>query len=557
MSVDTSASAGLVARPSAALRSDRSDVGPVPTTPVVWTWPRRFAVLAALAVGFVLIGGGNLDLGPIESRLGLSAMEELGPFGQVFGGWEPAIWPAQLAPSLIWAWGEGGTPTSASVRWPAAIAGVAIGIILARRAAGSLGGRAGVLVGLTWFGSLGLIDRSAGAGLDLIMALGTVAALDRILGRGSDLIAGCWAACAFLAGGWPPVAVVALATVVIGRPGATLSWRLVLPSMLAATAWSAWALSVAPAEAWGAALALPLTQSPAWLLAPGVLALGLPWTPFAALCASRSVRAGWPEPGRLLVKGWLQVAGACLLAGTIVPGLALAARVPALAGLALAAAAGCDRLLASSVAHPKTVSVVARRWFFGSAALLALVWGAIVLLTGGYLAAAVSHYRAVAVVLSIVVVPTAALALIAVARRDARGALLAVVLVALCLKLAHWGYYVPEWNYRLSQGPWGRAIGQWVPPRWPIYTTHTWRADLAFATEHPVRQLVSPLQLQYQPGEAKFVLLLASEFENWPRNAPRLIEVARFHDEHDTTRVVARTPGDLPWTRATRADADD
>src|SRR5262249_60477114 len=100
------------------------------------------------------------------------------------------------------------------------------------------------------------------------------------------------------------------------------NWRLFLPPALAAAAWSAWTLRVAPAEAWAAALTLPLTQQPAWLLAPGVLALGLPWTPLAALSASRPIRDGWSPPGRLLLNGWLQVTGACLLAGTIVPGLA-------------------------------------------------------------------------------------------------------------------------------------------------------------------------------------------------------------------------------------------
>ena len=74
------------------------------------------------------------------------------------------------------------------------------------------------MVGLCLFGSVALIDRSAGAGLDLIAGLATVAALDRLLGRGSDLVAGAWAGLAFLAAGWPPVVLIVLATVVIGRP---------------------------------------------------------------------------------------------------------------------------------------------------------------------------------------------------------------------------------------------------------------------------------------------------------------------------------------------------
>ena len=104
----------------------------------------------------------------------------------------------------------------------------------------------------------------------MIGGLATVAALDRLLGRGSDLVAGAWAGLAFLAAGWPPVVLIVLATVVIGRPEAFPSLRLLLLPMTVAAAWSAWALSVAPAEAWGAALSLPLTQKSAWWLALGV-----------------------------------------------------------------------------------------------------------------------------------------------------------------------------------------------------------------------------------------------------------------------------------------------
>jgi len=537
MSVDASA----VTRPTTTThRADPAEPGPG----WGWTLPRRFAALAVLATGFVLAGGGNLDPGPVESRLGLAAFETLGPFGQVFGGWDPAIWPGQLAPALAWAWGEGGIPTSATVRWPAAIAGVWIGLILARGVSTTLGGRAGVLAGLCWFGSVALMDRSAGAGIDLMTGLGTVAALDRLLGRGSDFVAGLWAALAFLAGGWPPVAVVVLTTVVLGRAGAGLSWRLLLPPAVAAAAWSAWALKAAPASAWASALTLPLVAGPAWGLVPGVLALGLPWTPFAALCVSPTVRDGWPAVGRARVVGWLQVAGVCLLAGSVVPGLAASARVPALAGLAVAAAAGCERLLGG----PSPVGGRARRWFFGWPVVSTLLWAALVVGFGGYLAAAVPYYRSLAVWLILLAGPAAALALRSAARCEPVGAWFSVALLAIFLKLGHVGYYVPEWNYRISQGPWGRAVGQWVPPHWPIYTLHTWNHDFAFATHHPVRQLASPQHLEFQPGAARYVLLLDSEFANWPADAPALTKVAEFADEHGSTRVLARTAGPLPWT---------
>jgi hypothetical protein len=563
MCAESTAATDLAAAPRAAgsYRADRPEDSPWAVAPERgwpgWDeWPWRLVMLAAMAAGFVLLWGARVDPGPIESRLGLASHEGLGPLGRVFDAWDPTVWPAQLLPSLAWAWGEGGMPTSATVRWPAAIAGVAAGLILARRASTRLGGRAGVLVGLCWYGSFALIDRSAGLGLDLITGLATVAALDRLLGRGSDLVAGSWAAVAFLAGGWPPVAVVALSTVILGRAGATLSWRLLLPPGLAAAGWSAWALAVMPSEAWAAALALPLTQRMAWWLAPGVLALGLPWTPFATLAASRSVRDGWPAPGRRLVNGWLQVAGVCLLSGTLVPGLAAAARVPALAGLAVASGAVCDRLIASGAIAPAP-----RRWFLGMALSLTIAWALLVLIAGGYLAAAVGYYRALAVALLVASLPLTILAVRSAAKSDPRGAVLAVLMVAVCLRVAHWGYYAPEWNYRRSQGPWGRAVGQWVPPHWPIYTTHSWPADLAFATGRPVYQLPGERHLAYRPGAVKYVLLLRSEFENWSPHAPAIIPVASFEDEFGSPRVLARTPGELPWTaarpRAASADEED
>src|SRR4051812_14921444 len=95
--------------------------------------PGAVAALVVLVAGFVLIGGGNLDPGPEDAKLGMAAGEALGPIGQVFGHWEPALWFGRVAPSWLWARGEGGTPTSASIRWPAAIAAILLGGIVARR----------------------------------------------------------------------------------------------------------------------------------------------------------------------------------------------------------------------------------------------------------------------------------------------------------------------------------------------------------------------------------------------------------------------------------------
>ncbi|MBX6314874.1 MAG: hypothetical protein IRY99_18435, partial [Isosphaeraceae bacterium] len=274
-------------------------------------WP--LGIVLALAGFFVLWGGGSLDLGPIEARQGLAASEPIGPLGMIFGGWEPSLWPGRVWPSQLWAW-MAGEANAGVVRWPDAIAAVALSLLVARRVGLVFGARAAVLAGLVLCGTVGGIDRSAGAGIDLIAGLFVVAALDRIQAQGSDRVAGLWTSLALLAGGWPPLALIALPIVVLGRAGRGLAKGLVLPPLLAGVAWSAWALAVMPARAWAAALALPLTQPMAWWLPLALFGLGLPWAPCAALVAFRSVREGWSPSGRELVFGWLQVAGVAVLA---------------------------------------------------------------------------------------------------------------------------------------------------------------------------------------------------------------------------------------------------
>ncbi len=67
--------------------------------------------------------------------------------------------------------------------------------------------------------------------------------------------------------------------------------------------------------------------------------------------------------------------------------------------------------------------------------------------------------------------------------------------------------------------------------KWTLYVLHEWPADFEFFTKRTVRQLHSPHFLEHQGGNAsKFVLLLASEFENWPATAPPITQVARFTD---------------------------
>ena len=320
-----------------------------------------WVAFVALASGFVLVGGGSLDLGRdrVEARAGggrgdravRPGLRRLGAVALARAGRaEPGSGPGP----------RGGRRRPPPVRWPSAIAGVLdrpdpdpAGFERAR-AAGRRAGR-GLLVRQRG------PDRSLGGGR---------ARPDRRAWRPSRRSTGSSAGAPTSSRGsgraWPswrragPPLVLIVAGDGRHRParGGALGPPRSLPPLAAAAAWSAWALSVAPAEAWGAALALPLDAEIGVVRWPsGSSLLGLPWSPFAALVASRSVREGWSADGRALVLGWLQVAAACLVVGTVVPGLASAARVPALAGLAVVAAACCDRAWAGSV------STAARRAF--------------------------------------------------------------------------------------------------------------------------------------------------------------------------------------------------
>jgi hypothetical protein len=256
---------------------------------------------------------------------------------------------------------------------------------------------------------------------------------------------------------------------------------------------------------------------------------------------SRSVRDGWKSDGRSWLIGWLQVSLACLIIGTLVPGLSQVTRVVAFTGL-LAGTAAC-----LESARTRTLALPARRAFFIIFGCVVGAW-LIVILYGSYIwNLAMPFYRPLGIIMTIVAIGVAGLGWSALETRNTRRGLATLLVIAVGLKLVHWGYYVPEWNYRYSQGPWGRAIGQWVPKRWTIYTFHDWPHDLAFFAKRPVRQLRSPHYLEYQAGpRSKFLLLQASEFENWPKSAPPITLVAKLLDQSADERVLARTAGPLP-----------
>ena len=259
------------------------------------------------------------------------------------------------------------------------------------------------------------------------------------------------------------------------------------------------------------------------------------------LAASRSIRDGWPVEGRAWVVGWLQAAIAGLIAGSLVPGLGPAARCLALAGLLVGASACLESVWRNALGP------VARRVFFSLFSAILALW-LVAMIYGCFIwIVTMPYYRTLGIGMALVIPGVIALGWSALGVGNPRRAVVTLMVLAIGLKLAYWGYYVPEWNYRRSQGPWGRAIGQWIPRKWSLYTLHDWPDDLAFFIGRPVRQLRSPRFLNYLPGnESRYVLLQTQEFENWPDHAPPISVVARFHDQFGAERILARTAGYLP-----------
>ena len=231
---------------------------------------------------------------------------------------------------------------------------------------------------------------------------------------------------------------------------------------------------------------MPLTRGLDWSLLPGSLLLGLPWTPFALIAFSRSAREAWPPAGRDWVKGWLQAALACAIAGTAVPGLGPAARIVTMAGVLVAAAAGLES------GWWRTIAGGPRRTFFVAFSIILVAW-LVAMICGCFIwFVSMPYYRTLGIVMAVIAIGVAVLGWSALGSANTRRCVVTLLVMAIGLKLAHWGYYAPEWNYRFSQGPWGRAIGQWVPRKWPVYTFDDWPLDLAFFIGRPVRQLRSP-----------------------------------------------------------------
>ena len=182
-----------------------------------------------------------------------------------------------------------------------------------------------------------------------------------------------------------------------------------------------------------------------------MLALGLPWSPFSLLALSRSVRENWKPDGRSWLNGWLLVAVASLVGGSIVPGVGPAARLVVLAGLTMVAT------LCLESAWARTLTATPRRVFFITFGCVLGAWLAVMLYHSYVWNLAMPFYRPLGIIMSIVALGVGVLGMSALETSNSRRGLVTLMVIAVGLKLAHWGYYVPEWNYRYSQGPWGRA----------------------------------------------------------------------------------------------------
>lgn len=529
--------------------------------PRTWCGP----ALALMGLAYVVIGGSAADLAGADARIGIAASEGFGPLGQVYGHWRPDVWPLRAAISrLVFLLGEPGKPESGAVLWPSAVAALAAGWIVARRFVLLGKTTTALLFGFAWFGSWAVMGHAGSSGVDFLTGLATIVVLDRLLGRRSDWIAGLWASAAFLCGGWPPLLVIGLAVLVLGRRDADFSFKLIAPPVLTAIAWFFWTIETASAEAAAAALVHPLTQKlpwsmpPSWMAFVGALALplgrgtawgvpigiflmGLPLAPFAFLLAARSVREGLKAEGGPTLD-WARIGLAALVCGTVVPGVASAASLPALMGLLVASASALEAAWSGRLSTP------ARRWFLGLVVAMTAGWLFITLYGTFVLTIVFTYYRPIGVVFGIGGLIVSAIVWRAVETSSLRRGVAAMLVMTACLKLAQAGFYVPEWNYRYGQGPWGRAIGQWLLPHWTLYTQHEWPEDLAWAIGRPVRLLSSPQHLAFpENGESRHVLLLESEYQNWPPSAPKLVKVASFEPPTPfaSRRILARTEGTL------------
>ncbi|MBI1323939.1 hypothetical protein GC170_12250 [bacterium] len=513
-----------------------------------------YACFVAIAITFVVWGAARLEVGHQEARAAMAVREPLGPVGQSFGGLDPAIYPGAVALSKLWGVIEDDGLGMEAIRWPEAILAMIFGIVLAIRSENIAGKRASLWVSLCWFASLAVIHRSGEIGIDITGGFGLLLALDRAIARQGrlDSLCGLFASIAFLCAGLPPVIIITAASIALLRSSAGLGLSYLGFVIATVAGWSAWALSEISAEAWAAAIALPVSFRTASNITLVTLALCLPTVVFLPALLGRNARESWAPRRIAYVQGWLTVAAMCLFVGTILPQFARTTLLPVVAGCAVGAGHAWAAVLARRGSESSSFELTWMKIATGALAVFAFLSVPAL----AYVSLTIPYYRPVSI-LGIAIASAAAIAYASgLVSRDMRRIALSFVLICISIKLAHTAIYVPEWNYRRGQGPWGRAVGQWVPEGWPIYTLHGWPADFAFATGHNFRQLTHP---RFLPDPAKtpdqrpsFILLHPADFEHWPKTAPPIVKVFEFHDHSGqrVSKVLARTGPEKPaWQK--------
>ena len=185
-----------------------------------------------------------------------------------------------------------------------------------------------------------------------MMGLAIVVAINRLLTQGSDAVAGLYTSVAFLSGGWPPLVVIALAIIVIGNRNARYSPASLLPPAITAILWSIWTIRAADSQVWTSAPVATASQRPDWGRAWPSSLWDCHGVRSRLIAFSRSLRERWTSSGKQWLTGWCQVMFACIVAGTVVPGLSQAARVPALVGLSIVVAACLDSVWMDNLSRP-------------------------------------------------------------------------------------------------------------------------------------------------------------------------------------------------------------
>jgi hypothetical protein len=514
-----------------------------------------WATFVATAVVFVAWGAASLEVGHQEARTAMAAREPMGAVGQSFGGLDPAVYPGSIALIKLWGLFESDGPGSDSVRWPAAILAIAVGVALALRAEFLAGKRLALWVGLCWFSSLAVVHRSGEVGIDFAAGFGLLLALDRCIAQGGrvDWLTGAFTALSFMCAGLPPVILVTAASIVLCRSSAGLGSAYLGIVLATIGGWSAWALSTISAEAWAAAIALPVALGGGSSFPTTALLLCLPVVLAVPASFGKSIREGWCQRRTDYVNGWWTIAALSLFVGTILPQFASTALLPVVAGCVVVA----SQTWASAVAKRNIRdSGFSGRWLAASTGIFVAALAVVGIPLLVYVSLTIPYYRQVSLVCAVLAGIAAIVYVKGVVHGELRRVAVSLVVACVAVKAVHATIYVPEWNYRRGQGAWGRAVGQWVPDGWPIYTLNGWPTDFAFATGHNFRQITHPRFLpdpaKAPDGRPSFILLHPADFEHWPKTAPPLIKVFEFHDQsgNRVAKVLARTGPEKPaWQK--------